>query len=278
VYSWSNPESPVLLTQESTTPYTFLSDISFLGTVGYFSTSWFTNSATAITAQHGNFVAYDFSTLFPVLVGVLSSGPGSGGLNLMPNAVALVPSSNDSYPNTAYITSTTASGSGTSGSAALDVVNISTPSSMVGVEQVDVSTAAIFLGFGYDGTLLLLAGNTTSVSNPDFNITGNLTLSTMNITNVDAPVGIANMTTQIPTSGTYVVQPFGSDIFAIVNNPPSTDPGGPSSLWIVDASTSSSPVLYPFMTEFGMSDVAAVNGYLLVPNVNGLMIYTIETP
>jgi uncharacterized protein (TIGR03437 family) len=280
VYSLSNPESPVLLTQQSTTPYTFLSDISFLGTVGYFSTSWFTNSATAITAQYGNFVAYDFSTLFPVLVGVLSSGPGSGGLNLMPNAVALVASTDNSYPNTAYITSTTASGAGTSGSAALDVVNISTPSSMVGVEQVDVATAAIFLGFGYDDNLLLIAGNTTSVSNPDFNITGNLTLSTMNIGNVEAPVGIANVTTQIPTAGTYVVQPlaYGSDIFAIVNNPPSTDAGGPSSLWIVDASTPGSPVLYPFMTEFGMSDVAAVNGYLLVPNVNGLMIYTIQTP
>ena len=280
VYSLSNPDSPVKLAQQSTTPYTYLTDISFLGTVGYFSTSWFTTSATAITAQYGNFVAYDFSTLFPVLVGALSSGPGSAGTSLMPNALALVTGSN--YPNTAYVTTTTASGAGTSGSAALDVVNISTPSSMVGVEQVDVSAAAIFLGFGYDDNLLLVAGNTTSVTNPDFNITGNLTLSTMNIGNVDAPVGIANVAPPdipaIPTTGTYVVQPFGSDIFAIVNNPPSTDPSGPSSLWIVDASTPSSPVLYPFMTEFGMSDVAAVNGYLLVPNVNGLMIYTIQTP
>ena len=204
----------------------------------------------------------------------------------MPNAVALVPSNNSSYPNTAYITTTTASGTSTSGNAALDVVNISTPSSMVGVEQVTVATAAIFLGFGYDDNLLLMAGNTASFRNrvPDFNITGNLTLSTMNIINVDTPVGIANLAPPniptIPTSGTYVVQPlaFGSDIFAIVNNPPSTDPGGPSSLWIVDARTPSSPVLYPFMTEFGMSDIAAVNGYLLVPNVNGLMIYTIQTP
>jgi hypothetical protein len=47
---------------------------------------------------------------------------------------------------------------------------------------------------------------------------------------------------------------------------------------IVDASTASSPVLYPFMTEFGMTDIAAAGGYLLVPNVNGLMIYTISTP
>ena len=40
----------------------------------------------------------------------------------------------------------------------------------------------------------------------------------------------------------------------------------------------SSPVLYPFVDQFGMTDVAAVNGYFLVPNVNGLTIYTIQTP
>ena len=34
---------------------------------------------------------------------------------------------------------------------------------------------------------------------PDFSITGNLTLSTMDITNVQSPVGIANMTTNIAT-------------------------------------------------------------------------------
>jgi uncharacterized protein (TIGR03437 family) len=283
VYSLSNPESPVLLSQLPTTPYTFLNDISFLGTEGYVSTSWFTTSGTSISAQDGNFAVYEFSSLFPELLSVLSSGPGSSGASVMPNALALVASTNDSYPNTAYIASTTASGASTNGNAALDVVNISTPSSMQGVEQVTVADASIFLGLGYDSSLLLVAGNTTSFRNPgvpDFSITGNLTLSTMNINNVDGPVGIANVTTNIATTGTYVVQPLelGSGIFAIVNNPPSTDPTGPSSLMIVDASTPSSPVLYPFMTQFGMGDVAAVNGYLLVPNVNGLMIYSISTP
>src|ERR1700722_19628074 len=260
VYSISDPDSPVLLTQESTTPYTFLNDISFLGTVGYASTSWYTTSGTSINAQYGNFVAYDFSSLFPVLVSVLSSGPGSSGTSVMPNSLALVTSS--SYPNTAYIATTTSGGSSTTGNAALDVVNISTPSAMQGVEQVTVANAAIFLRFGYDGDLLLATGNTTSFRNPgvpDFNITGNLTLSTMNILNVESPVGTAHVTTQIPTTRTYVVQPvaYVTGIFAIVNNPPSTDPGGPSSLMIVDASTASSPVLYPFMTEFGMTDIAA---------------------
>jgi hypothetical protein len=140
---------------------------------------------------------------------------------------------------------------------------------------------------------MLVAGNTAGFRNPgvpNFSIDGNLTLSTMNISNVDAPVGIANVTTQIPTTGTYVVQPFGplvQDVFAIVNNPPASDPAGPSSLWIVDATTPSSPVLYPFATQFGMSDVGAAIlqtssggyiGYLLVPNVNGLAIYSIQSP
>jgi uncharacterized protein (TIGR03437 family) len=280
VYNISAPESPVKLAQLSTTPYTFLSDISFVGTTGYFSTSWYQTSGTSITAQYGNFVAYTFASLYPALLSVLSSGPGSGGDNLMPNAAALVPSSDNSYPNIAYITSTTATGNSTSGSAVLDVVNIATPSSMQGVEQVTVASSAIFLGFGYDEGVLLATGNTTSLQNPDFNITGNLTLSTLDISNVESPTGIANVTTSIPTMGTYVVQPFklGSYIFAIVNQPPSTDPTGPSSLMVVDASTPASPVLYPFSTQFGMSDVAAVNGYLLVPNVNGLTIYSLQTP
>lgn len=288
VYQLTDPTDPVKLVQQPTAPYTFLTDLSFVaptGTVGFASTSWFQTSGNSITGQFGNFVAYEFSSLFPVLLSVLSSGPGSSGLNVMPNALAL---QTGNYPNTAYVTSTTATGAGTSGQAELDVVNISNPQSMQGIEGVLVSNAAIFLGFGYDLDLLLVTGNTAGFRNPgvpDFSIDGNLTLSTMNISNVDAPVGIANVATEIPTSGTYVVQPLlisgstgGSDVFGIVNNPPASDPGGPDSLWIVDATTPSAPVLYPFATQFGMTDVADANGYLLVPNVNGLTIYSIQLP
>jgi uncharacterized protein (TIGR03437 family) len=284
VYSLAEPTDPIELAQASAgtgDTYTYLTNLSFLGTTGYASTSWYTTSGTSITAQYGNFLAYDFSTLYPALISYLASGPGSSGLNVMPNALALQAGN---YTNTAYITTTTATGTSTSGYAALDVVNISSPSSMAGIEQVTVPNAAIFTGFGYDLDLLLVTGNTAGFRNPgvpNFAIDGNLTLSTMNISNVDAPAGIANITTQIPTSGTYVVQPFGSNIFAIVNNPPASDPSGPSSLWIVDASNPSAPALYPFATQFGMTDVAATIvsstlGYLLVPNVNGLAIYSFQ--
>jgi hypothetical protein len=278
VYSLSAPDSPVKLAQLSTTPYTFLSDISFLGAQGFVSTSWFSTSGSSFSAQYGDFVVYDFSSLFPTLLSAVvpNGSAASSNLSVKPNALVLQAGD---YTNTAYATSTTASGASTTGYAALDVINVSNVESMQAVEQVVVSSAAIFLGFGYDENLLLVAGNTTSFQYPGI-ITGNLTLSTMNISNVEAPAGIANMTTDVATTGTYVVQPLalGSDLFAIVNNPPSTDPSGPSSLMIVDASTPSAPVLYPIVTEFGMTDIAAVNGYLLVPNVNGLTIYTIQTP
>jgi len=279
VYNITSPESPIKLSQQSTAPYTYLADLSFLGTIGYASTSWYQTSGNSITAQYGDFVAYDFSTLFPVLVSAVvpNGSAASSNLSVKPNALVL---QSGSYSNTAYAATTTSTGAGTTGNAALDVINVSDVKSMQAVEQVTVANAAIFLGFGYDYNLLLLAGNTTSFRNPgvpDFNITGNLTLSTMNISNVQSPVGIANITTNIATTGTYVVQPFGSAIFGIVNNPPASDPTGPDSLMVVDASTSSAPVLYPVVTQFGMNDIAAVNGYLLVPNVNGLAIYQIQT-
>ena len=280
VYSLSIPDSPALLAQQSTTPYTYISDISFLGTVGFVSTSWFQTNGNSISAQYGDFAAFDFSSLFPVFVSAVvpNGSAASNNLSVKPNALVLQPGS---YPNTAYATTTTSSGANTTGYAALDVINVSSVQSMQALEQITVSTAAIFLGFGYDNNLMLVTGNTSSFRNPgvpDFSITGNLTLSTMNIGNVQNPVGIANISTDIATTGTYVVQPFGSDIFAIINGPPSTDPTGPSSLMIVDASTPSTPVLYPFVTQFGMTDIAAAGSYLLVPNVNGLMIYSIQTP
>ncbi len=280
VYSLAAPNSPVLLAQLSTAPYTYLADLSFLGTVGYSSTSWFTTSGSSVSAQHGDFVAYDFSTLSPAFISAVvpNGSAASSNLSVKPNALVLQPGT---YNNTAYVTSTTATGASTNGFAALDVINVNNVQSMQAVAQVTVSTAAVFLGFGYDYDLLLVTGNTAGMRNPgvpNFSINGNLTLSTMDISNVESPVGIQNVTTDIATTGTYVVQPLGSDIFAIVNSPPATDPLGPGNLMIVDASMPSSPVLYPFTTQFGLTSVAAVINFLLVPNVNGLVIYSIQAP
>jgi hypothetical protein len=86
--------------------------------------------------------------------------------------------------------------------------------------------------------------------------------------------------TKIQTTGTYDVEPLGSKVyvFALVNNAPESDPTGPASLMVVDSRNSSAPVLYPFITQFGLSGIAASNGYLLVPYQNGLNIYQVTIP
>jgi uncharacterized protein (TIGR03437 family) len=284
VYDLSNPTQPVKLAQQSTgtKPYVFLQDLSFIGTTGFASTSWYEFDAHSnITSQHGDFLAYDFSSFFPVLISAMASSgqPASSNVNVRPNALALPASIN--YPNTAYVASTTASGASTVGNAALDVIDVSNVQSMQGVTRVTVADSAIFLGFAYDDTLLFLTGNTTGFRNPgipDFNITGNLTLTTMDISNVQNPFEIVTTQTNVPTTGTYTVQPFGSNVFAIINNPPAADAAGPGSLMIVDARATNSPVLYPLQTQFGLSGLAAINGFLLVPDLDGLTIYTIKIP
>lgn len=282
VYDVSKPFSPVTLGL-ITAQYKYIADLSFIGTVGFASTSWYEyNSAYKITGQHGDFISYDFSNLIPGLISALTPSPdqpASNDLNMRPNALALVP--NSSYPNTAYVATTTATGNSTLGDAALDVIDVSSVLNMKALQRVTVPNSAIFLGLAYENRLLLATGNTTgprSPGVPDFSITGNLTLTTMDITSVRSPVPIATVVTNVQTKGTYNVQPLGKSIFAITNNPPTTDANGPGSLMIVDATNPKQPVLYHYSTRFGMSGISSVNGFLLVPHINGLDIFQIQLP
>jgi uncharacterized protein (TIGR03437 family) len=282
-YNVSTPAQPIKLGQIAPQPYTFLQDLSFIGALGFASTSWFQfDSASNITAQHGDLVALDLSSGIPQLISAMApiaTLPASNNLNVRPFALTLPPSSN--YANTLYSASTTATGSSTLGNAALDVIDVSSPQNMQGLNRVTVTGAAIFLSFAYDNRLLFLAGNSSGYRNPgipDFSIIGNLTLTTMDVSNVRNPIPISTIVTNIQTTGTYHVAPFGSSVFAIVNNPPASDPSGPGSLMIVDARNTKAPVLYPVMSQFGLSGIAVANNYLLVANQNGLNIYRIRIP
>ncbi len=131
--------------------------------------------------------------------GVLSTGPGSSGLSVMPNSLA-------SFQHRHQLSRTPRTSPprrrpepAPAGSRRWMWSISAVRKAWQAWSRCTVSTAAIFLGFGYDDNLLLVTGNTTSFRNPgvpDFSITGNLTLSTMNITNVESPVGIANVTSR----------------------------------------------------------------------------------
>jgi uncharacterized protein (TIGR03437 family) len=276
VYSLANPSSPSLLTVASTN-YGHMVDLSFAGSYAIVTTSYITyyTNSYAVASQTGDFLVFDFTNPSqPLFVTYLqpSSLAGSGNKNLKPYATVV----NQLY---AYVASSTATGGSTSGSAILDVISLGSPSVPTPISQVTISQAAILLSFDISGNTLLAAGSTAGQRNPgtpDFDFTGNLTLTTMDLTNVQAPAVVATLTTNLQVNGTFNTAAFYNGVFAIVNNPPVTDNFGPSSLMIVDARKPAAIQLYPWQTQFGFSGMlTTTTGLLLAPTSLGLNIYSL---
>lgn len=291
VYSLSNPSAPVLLTVAST-PYSHMEDLSFSASsganYGIVTTSYITydDNNDEIVAQEGDFVVFDFTNpASPAFLTVLqpSSLAGSSSANLKPYAEIV----NQTY---SYVASSTATGASTTGQGFLDVINLTIPTDPSPISLVTVPQAAILLSFDIVGNTLLAAGNTAgqrNPGNPDFDFTGNLTLTTMNLANVQLPTVVSTITTDIQANGTFNTSAFSLPsaqgvygVFAIVNKPPDTDNFGPSSLMIVDARTPSSIAPYPFQTQFGLSGILTTNNgtnnFLFVPTSLGLGIYQLQ--
>jgi hypothetical protein len=189
------------------------------------------------------------------------------------------------------VASSTATGDSTVGTGFLDVINLSLPTEPSPISLVTVPQAAILLSFDIVGDTLLAAGNTTGQRNPgtpDFDFTGYLTLTTMNLASVDLPVVVSTITTGIQCNGTFSTAAFSLPsipagiygAFAIVNKPPSTDDFGPSSLMIIDASDPSNILVYPFLTQFGLNGILTTNNgtnnFLFAPTSLGLNIYQLQ--
>ena len=179
-----------------------------------------------------------------------------------------------------YVASSNATGSSTSGQGTLNVISVVSPSAPYPISQVTVSQAAILTGFDVSGTTLLAAGNTQGQRNPavpDNDFTGYLTLTTMDVTNVQVPQVIATFTSALQVNGTFHVSGFTNGVFAVVNNAPDTDDFGPSSLLIVDARQPATIAVYQFQTQFGFSGIVTTNtGYLLAATSLGLNIYQLQ--
>lgn len=277
VFSLANPKSPALLTVAST-QYSHMENLSFLtnsvNNYGVVTTSYITYSTSsgAILSQTGDFLVFDFTNpAAPVLLATAIAGQSN--INLKPFAETV----DQTY---SLVAGTTATGGSTAGSATLNVVNMTLPTLPTPISQVTIPQAAILLSFDVAGTTLLAAGNTTGQRNPgvpDFDFTGYLTLTTVNLSNVQVPTAVTTLTTQIQANGTFYTTAFSNGVFAIVNKPPTTDDFGPSSLMIVDARDPTNIALDPYLTQFGISGILATdNGYLLAPTALGLNIYQLQ--
>ncbi len=276
VFSLTYPTSPVQLAFAQS-PYPYMTSLSFLSTFGLVTSSYFTfNSNLDITGQNGNYFAFDFTAsstgaiTAPDLIGSLQNLP-----NLTPYSAVL----NNAF---AYIVGSTGTGANVNGIGVLDVVAFGggSAASPAILGSVTASPAAILLSFDISNNILLAAGNTTEnrdPGNPNFAFTGHLTLTTFNIINQEGPVALASFDTGMPVDGTPTTRAFSNNVFAVISNSAAADVTGPASLSILDARTPASPLLYPFLTEFGLSGALATSaGYLLVPTVHGLSIYSLN--
>jgi len=277
IYGLGNPRSPNLVDIASTT-YSSMVDLSFAGNYAFITTNYITyfTNGHGVAAQNGDDLVFDFTNpASPLFLGMLqpSSQPGSGDQNLKPYAAVV----NSIY---AYVASSTATGASTNGAGILDVIDIASPSALFAASQVVVSQAAILLAFDISGNTLLAAGNTSgqrNPGNPDFDFLGNLTLTTMDVTNPQAPAVIATATYNLQVNGTAQVSAFTNGVFAIVNRAPDTDDTGPWSLSIADARQPSTILLYPFQAQFGFSGILTTNnGFLLAATAFGLDIYQLQ--
>ena len=275
VYSLANNQSPTLLAVAST-PYSYIVSLSFTGTTAFATTSYFTftNPSLSITGQTGEFLAFDFTTPSqPQFIAVLSPSSISD-QNLKPYSAVI------GSTGFAFIASGTGTGNNTNGTGMLDVVSISTPSSMYGVVQVPTGPAAILLSFDISGSTLLACGNTAGNRNPgspNFGFTGDLTVTTMNVASVVSPAVIASVQTNLQVNGTFYTAAFNNGFFAIVNNAPVSDFEGPQTLMLIDATNPSNPVLYTVQTQFGFGSVVPTSaGYLLAGNDLGLYVYKLQ--
>lgn len=269
VYTLASPTAPTLLTTASNS-YGHMVSIDFSGNLAFIATSFLTyyTSNSAVASQQGDFLVYDFTNpASPLFVGAATSQ------SLEPDAEVV----DQVY---AFVLSSTATQTSTTGTGVLNVLSIANPDAPAPISQVTVGGTAILLSFDISGNTLLAAGSTTGQRNPgtpDFDFTGYLTLTTMDLTNIAAPAVIATTTTNLQVNGTFNTVAFSNGVFAIVNNAPTTDDFGPSSLMIVDARTPANILVYPYQTQFGFSGMLTTsNGFLLAPTALGLNIYSLQ--
>jgi len=275
VWDLTTPTAPALLAVTQTS-YAYITSLSFSGTYGFATASYFSfNSNLAIIGQNGTYLVYSFATpSAPSFVGGTATAP-----MLEPYSAVL----NSTF---SYIAGSTATGNNVNGTGLLAVMSLAlaTPPIPQLVSTALAPPSAILLSFDVSNDILLAAGNTTGnrdPGNPNFAFTGNLTLTTFNIDNQTLPNLLASFNTGMPVDGTPTTRAFSNNVFAVISNSAAPDFTGPASLNILDARggapVGSSPQLYPFLTEFGLSGALATSGgYLLLPTVHGLNVYTLN--
>ena len=204
--SLANPENPILAGTVNT-PARFTSNVFLARSHGFISSVWFefnvgaTIQQNRIFRQHGDFLSVNFQNpSAPVNVSTLRSdagNPASSNESPFFSQVAL----ND---DTLLLLSTTGTGENTTtGIGRVVVADVSNPASLAAVRQITVPRSHMFHCGAVNGSTALLVGNTSGWTSPgDFAIRGDVTLTTLDVSDPRNPRVVASVVTAVKNTFT----------------------------------------------------------------------------
>ncbi len=268
VYSLSDPITPELLGSYNG-GYNYLMGAFIQEDHLYTSTGLiaYYTSSSQIVCVGGNFLSYDVSDpAQPYRAWALSTGSscyGAGWDHIVYEGVPV-------NEQIAYVPTTTATGSNTTGVGKLLIMDISNPNSPSISGELEVPGASYLVGVAVDGDTALVVGSTTGYRNPgtpDFDPTGNMTLTTLDISVPESPVIIATIDTGLRAYVAAGPSAAGNGYFALN--------GYDSNVIVVDTADPAHPTLITETAPSRILEVRTKGNLLYTVSDSGLGIYDI---
>ncbi len=274
VYSLSNPTSPTLL-GNTTINYYQVGSMFVQGTTAYVTTAGTYASgagASTITDQFGDFLAIDFSnpaspTLSGSLVNTLGT-PEGGASNINGSAAA--------SSSLAYVVGSTSTGGDTqTGTGQLQVVDVSNPASLAVTNTLSIPGTVQAVAVAVQGNRALVVGSSGGWQSPydnTYQLTGNVTLTLLDITNPADPVILGSTTVSgatVSSAASVNIVALGGNQFAISNVDSNSNP----TVLVVDASNPASLGVTTFAGAGAASGMAISGGILYASTAAGLDVY-----
>jgi uncharacterized membrane protein len=279
VYSLANPSSPQLLSN-TTIPYAFATDLFVQGNTAFIPIAGTSKGNGNLTGQTGDFLAVDLSNpAAPKLTGVLFNNRGQpqGSDN---NEWAAVPINSQ----VVYVAGTTSTGADTqTGTGRVLIVNTANPAGMSVAGTLDIPGTVQALAIAVHGNQALVVGSTGGWQTPydatSFGLTGNLTLTLLDISNPLAPTVIGStVVTQDTfndlgdiTADNLRAVYLGNDQYAVSD----TQTGGLPVLLMVNASDPNNLVTSTVAAPAFVNGMTVSGNLLLATSSAGLGVYQI---
>ena len=269
-FSLTNPAQPSLIGATSINKRFFGSPL-YIGNIAYVPTNAVTTQFAGWDNQFGDLLALDVTNFAsPVLLGTLEQpqiNPVFGG----PYDIIGV---TQAAPSLLYIGGSSSIGAANNGFGRLQVVDVSNPSAMKIVGQVDVPGTLQFYAPLIQGNVAVGIGNSGGFNvfaTP--NTVGNIVVATFDVTDPRSPVLLSSTVTNYSTGVGGGATRIGTNLFAFAGV---ADSNNNPVMLIVDTTNPQSPVFSSVFLAQPFSSIQAIGSYLYATlGAGGFAIYSI---